>query len=512
MKIAVITILFLWSNFSYSQSSIGSKDPCYSDINSLPCREKINKAIFFMTTVDGTVRPEESSYVNAYLEKHGFEGFKVQASQYHPGSLLVFTLDHSVHTKFNKKLITAFPKGETVDGKNIFDIVIKETPPFRRESILKAYIANLNLLFPVDGNEDFQKTKDQFGLPWEDPHFPQKYVDRIQSMVTSIDHGNDFFKRNEYQAEKKEFQEIIARIQQLQEIPAKACAVTQYEEFVEISNKYGNILNSSNENPISCMIKNGKFDLAQKIININGCEDKRLPAYFDQAVALKETSDSFEFSQFLYMKLSHCSVKINPVKGEGNRDFLQRASVYLNKYKQEEIICDTHIHEGTTIDNLSKNLDQILYAQAYQLMEQILDEKDPNKKAELIDQFISLKGVGVKLGNVNPSTGKTILHLIAEVGDYELFEKLLRKGINPGMLGHKVLDKNGKTPLIVAIESGKLNQLKFASSLYKAVMYFNKDELNTIKNVLKKTKADDKESKKLKKSFIREIKDKLFDA
>ena len=238
MKTALFAFVLLASNYSFSQSKIGSKDPCYADNSSLACRDKISKQIFFMTTVNGTISPEESSYVNAYFEKYGIEGFNVPASQYHPGSLLIYALDHSTHNKFTNKLIMAFPKEGKVDGKNIFDIVVKDVAPFRRESILKAYIGNLNTLFPVEGNEDFQKTKDQFGLPWEDPHFVQEYLNRIQSMVRSIDEGNDFFKRNEYQGEKKEFLAIMDRIKKLQEIPAKMCDVNQYEEFLEIKNKY----------------------------------------------------------------------------------------------------------------------------------------------------------------------------------------------------------------------------------------------------------------------------------
>jgi hypothetical protein len=511
MKTALIVILVLVSNYSFSQSKLGSKDPCYADTNSPECRDKIVKAVFFMNHADGSISAKDASYVEAYFEKYGIEGFYIPASQWHAGSLLVSTLNQSTNTEFNNKLLMAFPKEGKVDEKNIFDIVIKKNPPFRRESILKAYISNLNTLFPVEGNEDFQKTKDKFGLPWEDPNFVQGYLDRIQSMVREIDESNEFFKRNEFQDEKKDFIAIMDRLKKLQQIPTKACAVNQYEEFVELKNKYGNILNSPTEDIVSCMIKSGKYDIVQKVIDNSGCDKERLPSYFDQAVAIKETPETFKFSQFLYLKMSQCEVKINPVKGEANRDFLQRGSAYLNKYHQDEILCDTQNLNGTTLVDLSKTLDQTLYIQAYQLMEKTLAEKDSVKKAELVEQLIALKNVGVKLAVINPTTGKTLLHLMAEAGDYELLNELSSKGLHPTMLGHKVLDKNGKTPLKVAIEGGKLNNLKFVQVMFKGTMNYNKEELRAIKKDLRNIKAENKEAKTLKKMLVESVKKVMID-
>lgn len=514
MRTPLIAIFLLATNYSFAQNLIGPKDPCYSDNNSIPCREKISKAIFFMTSVDGKVRSSDYSYVNAYFEKFGIEGFKVKQSQYHAGSLLTYTLGQSTDKKFNYKLLNAFPKGETIDGKNIYDHVIHSRPPFRRESILKAYINNLNLLFPEKGNEDFQLTKEKFGLPWEDPNFATKYIERIQNMVHSIDEANAFFKRNEYQSEKMQFLAIIERIKKIEEIPALACAATNYEDYVQLINKYGNLINSPKVDTVGCLLNSGKLDLVQSIISNIGCENDKLPKYFDQAVALKETPESFKLSQFIFMKLSQCQLKINQVAGEKERDFLQRGSDYLNKYHQDEVTCDVQNYQGKTIQDLSKNLDQVLYVQAYQIMNQILIEKDNLKKSELIEQFVQIKNVGANLAIQNPATGKTILHMLAENADYELLGQLKTKGVLPSALGNNVKDNAGRTPMNIALQGGSLNHLKFASSLFQMATPYNQEELKNLKKEIKAFNSNDKEvnkeAKKIKKSLVDQIKDILF--
>jgi|GEM_PF-2365971 len=510
MKSILLAICLLASTHLFSQTKIGPKDPCFADDKSVACHKKMSTELFFLTTVDGEVRPEHATYVDAYFKKYGVEGFYQPASQYHPGSLFEYVMDHSKHNKFNKKLILAFPKNGTLDGKNIYDLVIKTHPPFTRDSDMRSYLATLKVLFPEEDNLDFQKTKELFGFPWEDPSFIDKYLERVKGVAKEIDEYNNFFKKKDFLLEKEQYLKIVERLKDLQTVTTKACNAATYEEYTDLRNKYGDFFKSKNNDVIGCLIKNEKYELAQKIIDEGGYLKDNLPAYFDQAVKIKETPASFKLSQFLYLNLAKNGQKINPVKGESQRDFLQRGGAYLNKYHQEEAICDIQFHDGNTINEMSKSLNDILFVEAYQLMQKILAEQDPLKKAELEAQFVQLKNVGVSLEKVHPSTGKSILHLIAEAGDNGVLTRLDSKGISPYVIGDIKTDKNGKSPMIIAIESGSLKHLEFAASLFKYSYNSRYDELSEMKKALRKLKTDDKDIKAMKKSLLWDIKEEQY--
>jgi hypothetical protein len=511
MKSLLLATCLLASTQLFSQSKIGPKDPCFADDKSIECHKKMSTELFFVTSVDGEVRPDHAAYVDAYFKKYGIEGFYQPASQYRPGSLFEYVMDHSRHNKLNKKLVLAFPKGGSLNGKNIYDLVIKTHSPFTRGSDMTSYLATLKVLFPEEDNADFQKTKELFGFPWDDPSFIDKYVERIQGVVKRIDENNDFFRTKEFLPEREQYLKMVARLQELQKISSKACNAATYEEYMDLRNKYGDFFKSKNNDVIGCLIKNEKYELAQKVIDEGGYLKENLPAYFDQAVKIKETPASFKLSQFLFFNLAKNGQKINPVKGETQRDFLQRGGAYLNKYHQEETICDIQFHDGNTINEMSKSLNDILFVEAYQLMQEILAEEDPLKKAELEVQFIQLKNVGVNLDRVHPSTGKSILHLIAEAGDKGVLTRLDSKGVSVYLIGDNKPDKNGKSPMITAIESGSLKHLDFAADLFKLSYHSRDEEMDEMKKALRKLKTDDKEIKAMKKGLLWDIKEEQWD-
>ncbi len=510
--LALIFLGLLTSGDAASQSKMSSKDPCFQDPKNVLCQEKIQKTIFFLSDVEGNVRPEESRYMNAYLTKHGVEGFFLPSSDYRKASLLEYTIRQSGDSTFNKKLILAFPKGQTIEGKNIFSMVIGDTTPFTRDSDMKAYLNNLKVLFPMDNNEDFQKTRELFGLPWNDPLFAQKYLERIQEVVASIDEHNKFFSKNDFQSVKAELLKITSQVKGLAEIPAKACAVSTIEEYNEIKRKFGEVYEKQDDDIVACMIKNGNYELAQKVIEDGKYVHKNLPLYFDQSILIKETPETFKLTQFILGKISQEGLKINPKKGETQRDFLQRGSVYLNKYHPVESLCDYVPHKGSTIVDLTEGLSSVLYFQAFELMQEILKEKDSAKKKILIDQFLQLKNVGLDFSKVNPSTGKTMLHMMAEAGDYELLEKLQSSGLPFYSLGESTPDSNGKLPIFLAIDKGELKHLKFVDILMTTTLSYDYQELKQIKKGLRKIKTDDKEIKAMKGGIIWGLKDDLYEA
>ena len=75
----------------------------------------------------------------------------------------------------------------------------------------------------------------------------------------------------------------------LAEVPAKACAVSTIEEYNEIKRKYGEVYEKQDDDIVACMIKNGNYELAQKVIEDGKYIHKNLPLYFDQSVVIKET-------------------------------------------------------------------------------------------------------------------------------------------------------------------------------------------------------------------------------
>ena len=506
----------IWSlmipNHAMSQNKMSNNDPCFKDPQTKLCQEKIQRSIFFLTSVGGEVSFEQSRYLNAYLAKHGIEGFYHQASSHQSESLFEYSLRKSNYSEFNKKLILAYPKGQEIEGKNLFSIVISGKIPFTRESDMKAYVDNLNVLFPKDENEDFQKTKELFGLPWDDPLFAKKYLERIEAVVASIDEHNEFFSKNDFQSQKAELLKIISKVKDLAAVPAQACTVSTLEEYNEFKTKYGEVYENQGDDIVACMIKNGRYEIAQKVIDDGRYIQKNLPLYFDQAVVIKETPETFKFTQFLLMKISSNGLKINSKKGETQREFLQRGSLYLTKYHPAESLCEYVPHKGSTLVDLMEGLSSILYFQAFELMQDILDEKDPEKKKNLIDQFLQLKNVGLDFSKANPSTGKTMLHMMAEVGDHELLQKLHASGFDDYSLGESTPDNNGKLPIFRAIEQGGLKHLKFVDLLMKTALSYDYETLKKIKKSLRKIKTDEKDVKALKQGILWDMKDDLYEA
>jgi hypothetical protein len=499
-------------NHAMSQNKMNSNDPCFKDPQTTLCLEKIQRSIFFLTSVGGEVSFEQSRYMNAYLAKHGIEGFYHQASPNQRESLFEYSLRKSNYSEFNKKLILAYPKGQEIEGKNLFSMVVSDKIPFTRESEMKAYVDNLNVLFPKDQNEVFQKTKELFGLPWDDPLFVQKYLERIEAVAASIDEHNKFFLKNDFQSQKAELLKIISKVKDLAAVPAQACTISTLEEYNEFKKKFGEVYENQGEDIVACMIKNGKYEITQKVIDDGRYIQKNLPLYFDQAVMIKETPETLKFTQFLLMKISNNGLKINSKKGESQRAFLQKGSLYLTQYHPAESLCEYVPHKGSTFVDLTEGLSSVLYFQAFKLMQSIMDEKDPEKNKNLIDQFLQLKNVGVDFSKANPSTGKTMLHMIAEAGDHEVLQKLHASGFDYYSLGESTPDNNGKLPIFVAIKQGGLKHLKCVDLLLKKTLSYDYQTLKKIKKSLRKMKTDEKEVKTFKQGILWNMKDDLYEA
>lgn len=514
MRILTIISIIFCSNLSFAQWKIGPKDPCYTDFKSSACLDQIRSKIFFMSSVTGEPRAEETSYVNEYFKRHGVQGFYGPNSQYHPdGSLFEYAINDSKNAKFNKKLMESLPIGEKLYGKNIFAMAITHAP-FTRSSDMQNYIENLKVLFPKEENENFQKTKEKFGLPWDDPSFAQKYLEQINSVINEIDRHNDFFKKHELLPQRKQLVELKERVEVLANMPKKACELNKIEEYQEFKVKYGELYRSSTVDIIDCLMKQEKYELAKAIIKEGDYEQSKLPSYFDQAVALKETPEAFDYAKFLYSEMSKTGQKINPKKGETKRDFLQRGSQYLHKYHQEdEIICEIDFGTGSSaVDELTKDLNMILFLEAYELMEKILAETDEMKKNKLIDQFLDLKNVGNSLGLKHPTKGNSILHLIGEAGDFELYTKLEGRGVSSSLMGYEIKDANGNTPVIAAIKKAGPGNLKFAGQYLKYFGSYKAEELSEMLKAIKKVKTDSKELKDLKKQLKWSVKEEMWDA
>jgi hypothetical protein len=493
-----LTILFL---FTISNLAL-AKDPCAQDNKSNDCLEKVKRSLFIVTGVDGVTRKEEATYLEGYFKKYGIEGFYPPASKHRAGSMLEYALSSSHFVSLNKKLILALPKGQSVEGLNVYALVIGKSPPFTRDSDMKSYVDQLKVLFPDKGNEDFSTTIELFGLPWEDPNFSGEYLKRMQAVIETIDRHNSIFKRTEFLDVKKEMEGLIARVTELSELPNKACEQDNLNDFNKMINKYGDIMKSQSTDVISCLIKKQKYNLVEQIIENAEYDQSKLPGYFDQVAAIKTSPESFKLGQSLYLRMAQEGLKINSVKGEKHRDLLQRGSVYLNKYDQEDIICDLQSHNGTTIGDLSTDLSKTLYVQAYQLMERILAEKDASKKEALIEQFSQLKEVGVSLGQLHPTSGKTIMHMIAEVGALDVVNALVKKKISLESIGHEVADKSSNKPFDVAVELATVNTLKLAQFLYKNTYHSGYYEIKEIRKQVKKIKTKDDEVKAQKKVLI----------
>ena len=505
MKVVILLVTILLGTLSTAQAQLSRNDPCYKDNESIKCLEKVRTSIFFTTGVDGTYRSEYGNFLDSYFNKYGIEGFYKPASQYRSGSMLEYAITSSRLTSLNKKLILAVPKGQSVEGLNIYALVIRKSPPFTRYHDMNSYVESLKILFPEKGNEDFKITNELFGLPWDDPDFAEEYLNRMKAVVKSIDQHNSFFKKTEFLNVKKEMENLIAHVTELDQLPNKVCQLDKYDDFTDMINKYGDILKSRNTDIIGCLIKNQKYDLVGKIIENNVYDQTRLPAYFDQTAAIKESPESFKLGQALYLRMAQNGQKINPVKGEKQRDFLQRSSVYLNRYDQEDIICELQPHNGTTIGDLSKDLGKILFIEAYQLMEKILATEDDIKKEALIEQFSHLKEVGFNMAQLHPTNGKTIMHLIAEAGDVNVVNSLNKKKVYPNIIGENVENKSGKKPIDVAIDMGSKKTLILAQNLFKNAYYSNYEDLKELKKQVRKLKSNDEEAKAQKKIFIDDI-------
>jgi hypothetical protein len=462
-------------------------------------------ALYAQHNSDGTKgRAEYFTYVNNYYKKYGIEGFLYVPER--RGSLFQDTFANSENESLKLKLIQDFPKGRVVGGKNIFGLLLSKNYSVSKTD-LQNYLFTLKVIFPVDDNENLKKTQDLFGFPWEDPLFLSGYLDQMKAVVRDIDHKNKFFKKSENIPEMEQIQIVIDRLTPFAKVADEVCGHTKIEEIESAKLKYKDLFSSSQKNVIGCLLKKEQCELASSLINSGDYPPDRLGEYFDTIIKLKSSKACVESLKTIYLSMLRNSNPIISDPKYASVGALKEFNSYYQKYPfDDQALCDTEVWpHRNNLDDLKEHLQKILARQGHDLMNSILPEKDPEKKEVLINHFVDLSKLNPDVSKPDPLTGKTILHQIADAGDYQLLDKLVEKEINPYSLGHGQVNKDGLTPMQYAISSGEANKIKFAHHLYLA-NFKDVGEMMDVKRQLKKIKTKDPAVKEVIEQFKLKVK------
>jgi hypothetical protein len=499
VKILIFSFIFL------NALALAAGDPCKVDYKNSDCRFRMQVALYSHYEIDHkTVNKEELQYLQTYYKKFGIAGFLHQEPN--RSSLFQEAMGASENELFKTKLINDFPKDGTVEGKNIFRLVMpKYVSP--DEGKLKNYLFSLNTLFPVADNENLKKTKERFGTPWNDPLFLDGYLDEIRDVIKQIDRRNDLFKASDYLVEKEQLQKIIDRLSPLASVAKNVCTYTKQEEIDLVRNEHQELFQSSDKDVIGCLLKNKQCELVGNLIDSGDYPVDKLGQYFETLIHLESSKACLASLRTVYISMLKNGNPIVSNPKYNGVTFLKEIGPYYQKYPIEENnLCQYDIVPSrNNLDDLSNDFKKVMQHQGFDLMNSILSEKDSAKQDKLIDQFIELEKLEVDLSTNNPKTGKCFLLQIAEAGDHELLGKLVAKGIHPYSLGEMTPDKNDKYPMDYAMANPDANRLKFASILYQSHRR-DAGEMVRLKTQLRKVKTKDPEIKKLKDDLKLKVK------
>ena len=490
--------------------AFAAKDPCATDYKNSNCQFEIKVALNRYYKLDGiTPNKEYHLTIDKFYKKYGIEGFLYDQYQGRGETLFETVFTDSEFKTLKENLLKTFPKGREVNGRNIYRLMLPQNPSTFGLNI-KNYISSAETLFPEKENDHLQKSLELYGLPWEDEAFIGGYLKEMKGLVEKIDSSNEFFKRQFNIAEKEKLLKIIARLEPLASITDKVCSYTKVEEIENAKVTFPNLFSSSKKNVISCLLKNKKCELVSDLINSGDYPIDRLGEYFDTIINLEKSNACGNLMKTVYHSMLRNG---NPIISNPNYTsvkFLKEIGVYYQKYPAEDqALCESEFTvQRNNLDDLKLEFQKIMTRQGFDLVRTLLTEKDAVKKSAAFQQFMDLRSLEVDLGSLEPSSGKTILHLIAEAGDYELMEKLNKNGVLPVEIGDFVANKEGVTAMEYAISSGEVNKLKFASRLYDA-QYRQASGMWDVKSYLKKLKTKDPEVKQLRDDFKSKVKEGL---
>ncbi len=179
-----------------------------------------------------------------------------------------------------------------------------------------------------------EKTLNEFGLPWEESDFPQRYIDYIATTIYRIDRWyNDEFSQAVFQKlilqkERAELVKLLERVKLLAEAPKKACEVESFNEYLEFKKGYGDIYKSPHFDLIDCLMKKNNYSLVKKIIEIGDYVPARLSQYLETTLDPKLGENSYELSKVLYLTILKNGDAVWP--GTGREGEAMRASVTSN--------------------------------------------------------------------------------------------------------------------------------------------------------------------------------------
>jgi hypothetical protein len=491
---------------AWSQSTLPASDPCYKDNKSEDCLADLRStAMSLATSFDS--QKKYTNYFNAYLKHYGKETLEESVYQNRFESLFEFTLKNSDSYEINRKLILDFPKGKILNNKNIFGLIIPERSPSIHEQSINRYIQNIETLFPKELNDDFSYTRELFDLPWEDPLFPDEYIKRIEKTISDIDSHNDFFKRTNFQLEKTKLLELVERLSKLSDIPKQTCNLQDIEEYQKIKIQYGDITKGKQNDVMSCLINQGNFHFAKQLIEADEYQNEKLLDYFEETEALNPTNLSIAFSQFLYSKLKSNELIPLQLKNSEERRFVYKGSYFLSN---EEVEC-LHSNTKNTLESLNKDMQDILFNKAYEIIEQAIQESDPKKQEDLINEFIKLKSLGLSTEKMHPTKNQTVLQLLASAGAGDVLKLLFERQIHHYELG--VFHQSVTEPIIVtAARGGTKKHLDFISIYYPNMGVPQYSELIELRKELNKIKTKDSELKEQIKNLRWKIRYDLYDA
>jgi hypothetical protein len=495
-----LSIFFFTLSFWASAQTLSSKDPCYKDVNSPACIDKLRSSIFFLHTMNGPRKEEHNSYLVKFFNSKGEEGLFGSASEYRKDqTMFEYFLMNSWDEIYNKKIINDFPKGQLVNEKTIYDLVVRDSGMHNVHGEGIHYLNQLKTLFP-EGDEGIKTTFEKFGFPWGVNGFPDSVIEKLNSHLHSLEFMN-YKGDNDYLI--AEVKKLIAQVTRIKNSYEDACNCKNYAEYEKLKTVFGDILNYDVKDKgdiIECALGKGNNQLVSELIDHGEYNKSKLPSYLYAAMYKPESKENFDLTQKIYQAMIAENSTFFSTLGNRKDHNLQMLGSYgllLEKHPEwsSEAFCVEYKPGKSNLENLVSQMDSILFQKGYSLVEQMMKELDPFKLDNLLTEFKDLYMSGVQFNRVNPRTGKTILHLLCEEGRGDLIIKLDTISLGPIYLGAVEVNTEGKYPIEVAAERRDRKGLEATSYLFDntKLLYGYGVYKNVMKNVRKtKLPAADK--------------------
>ncbi len=446
----LIFFLFIIS-LSINAQTLKASDPCFKDPRSFDCRGNISKKLFFDEN-------DKVSYFDSIIKKHGVDilydsGSKVGLSRE------ILNERHATEL-FDKYIIPNFDKFNTNDNLYLDNLLLKKE--FTRYSTVNFLDRSMQKA------EKILNSKEIANSLWDKKSFPNSIEKRYLELIKQIENYPKDRDNKSVAEDLKMANNVLLKLKPYTDLSKNLCQIHTISEYETKKQGFGNFyknINNDLDDILLCALKNNDTDLASHLIELKEYNPEKINEY----LSFLELGDNPFGGKFSSQLLS------NPEnKNYVNNDYVK---VY-EKFQSVKNIMDSCISiDLSDVQKENGTLNQALDAMYFRTVKDILKSSNGSLLGDknLLDKLLKGYRDGIDVNYIEPDTGKTIAHYLAEYGDKDLVRYMEGKIFKHNTFDYTIKDKEGNTPAHIAARAGNYSSLIAVVDMRKSYMILSKE-------------------------------------